>query len=158
MSRGMTDRQEGTTSEGKKPMSAAPAKQTALGIGILKPSGGYPNPGGGTVRTREVRIQTKGARYRSCLKARNSGKAVSSERMRRGVTGAILRSRAKTCERWLSVVNQHPRAAPPRKDPEAEGNQRQEGVGEPNKADTGWGDTLRGQVTAWEDSREGAIP
>lgn len=45
----------GETSEGQKPKSAAPVKQTGRGVGLLETVRWVRNPGGGTVRERESR-------------------------------------------------------------------------------------------------------
>jgi hypothetical protein len=45
--------------------------------------------------------------------------------------------------------------SPAEENPEAEGNQRQEGIAEPDESDTRRGETLRGQVTVREDERQG---
>jgi hypothetical protein len=44
-----------------------------------------------------------------------------------------------------------PEAPPSREDPEAEGNQRQGGIAEPDKGDTGWRSSLGDQVTVREE-------
>jgi len=85
---------------------------------------------------------TRGARNRKCWKARNLERAFSPERVRSDVLGAILRNRAKAWERMLSAVSPHAESRFAEKDPEAEGNQRQEGIAEPDKSDTRRGKRL----------------